>query len=296
MARWALAVVVFLVVAGLGAVAVRSMILQRRRMHPEREVVPLDVARAKLPGVEAVAFVTRDGLRLDGWYAAGTNGTAVVFAGGVGARRDELLPEAALLNGAGFGVLLFDWRAEGTSEGTVATWGDLERDDLRAAVDFAARRPDVTQKRVGVFGLSMGGAVAALVAPEEPRIAAMAIAGTYPSLEETTRKDFERQGALSGSPAVWTLRWEGVHVDEVRPIDRLCAFAPRPLLILEGELDDTRVERQGERLFAAACEPKQFHAVPRARHGHLLDAGDPEYPALLRAHFGRMVGAPPTSP
>lgn len=285
--------VLFLVPA---AIAVRAAHAEHVRIHPVREPETIAAASPSLPGVRDVSFSSSDGLRLAGWYAPGTNGAAVVFAGGWSAKRSELLPEAKLLHDAGFGVLLFDWRGHGASGGTASTWGDRERDDLRAALDFAAAQPDVTSHRLGLFGFSMGGAVAGLVAPDDARVAAVALVGTYPTLEDTTRKDFDRWGALSGTPAVWTLRLEGVRVDEVRPVDRLCAIAPRPLLIVDGAEDETRVERQSERLLAAACEPKQLHVVPRAHHGGLMAAGDPDYPALLLAHFGRIVATPPPSP
>lgn len=289
-------VVLLLLLALPVAIAAQSARRAYERLHPAREPEPLAVAQAVLPDARDVAFVTRDGLHLAGWYAPGRNGAAIVFAGGWSARRSELLPEAKLLHDAGFGVLLFDWRAHGASEGTQSTWGDRERDDLRAALDFAAAQADVTRHRLGLFGFSMGGAVAALVAPDDERIGAVALAGTYPTLEDTTRKDFERWGALSGWPAVEALRLEGVRVDEVRPIDRLCAIAPRPLLLVDGDADETRVAHQSERMLAAACGPHALHLVPGAHHGHFMDAGDPEYPALLVAHFGHMVSDTPLPP
>lgn len=287
-------VVLLLVLALPAAIAVRSAWREYGRTHPEREPEPLSVAQAVLPDARDVTFVTRDGLHLAGWYAPGRNGEAIVLAGGWAAKRSELLPEAKLLHDAGFGVLLFDWRAHGSSDGTLSTWGDRERDDLRAALDFAAAQADVTRHLLGVFGFSMGGAVAALVTPNDERVRAVALAGTYPALDETTRKDLDHWGALSGWPAVETLRLEGVHVDEVRPIDRLCSIAPRPLLLVDGDADETRVDHQSERMEAAACGPHAQHLVPGAHHGHLMSAGDPEYPALLLAHFATMVSERPT--
>lgn len=293
--RRAVAVLVLLL-AFPAAVAVQSALREHRRMHPEREPEALSVARASLPDAVAVTFTTSDAIAIEGWYAPGKNGAAVVLAGGVGARRSELLPEAKLLHDAGFAVLLFDWRAHGSSAGTVSTWGDLERNDLRAALDFASAQPDVTSHRLGLYGFSMGGAVAALVAAGDARVGAVALAGTYPTLEETTKKDLDRWGALSGEPAVETLRLEGVHVGDVRPIDHLCELAPRPLLIFDGDADETRVAHQSERMEAASCGPHALHLVHGAHHGRLMDAGDPEYPALLLAHFGRMVAAPRSPP
>lgn len=172
--------VLLLLLAFPAAVAVQSALREHRRMHPEREPEALAVARASLRDAATVTFTTSDGLALGGWYAAGKNGAAVVLAGGWSAKRSELLPEAKLLHDAGFGVLLFDWRAHGSSAGGSSTWGDLERNDLRAALDFAAAQPDVTTHRLGLYGFSMGGAVAALVAAGDARVAAVALAGTFP--------------------------------------------------------------------------------------------------------------------
>ena len=58
----------------------------------------------------------------------------------------------------GYGVLIFDRRGEGESDGdpNPYAWNDGER-DLLAAIDFLKRRPDVEPDRIGGIGLSVGG-------------------------------------------------------------------------------------------------------------------------------------------
>ena len=64
---------------------------------------------------------------------------------------------ARMLVRHGYGVLLFDRRGEGESEGDPNAFGwDGER-DLRAAVAFLRTRPDVDPERIGGIGLSVGG-------------------------------------------------------------------------------------------------------------------------------------------
>jgi hypothetical protein len=63
---------------------------------------------------------------------------------------------ARMLARHGYGVLRFDRRGEGESEGdpNLLGWG-MDR-DLRAAVAFLEERPDVRDGRIGGLGLSVG--------------------------------------------------------------------------------------------------------------------------------------------
>ena len=57
----------------------------------------------------------------------------------------------------GYGVLLFDRRGEGASEGDPNTFGWVGDRDLHAATDYLHSRPDVDPERIGAIGLSVGG-------------------------------------------------------------------------------------------------------------------------------------------
>ena len=102
---------------------------------------------------EDVAFTTSDGLRLVGWYIPSRNGAAVIaFPGRRGPQKS-----ARLLARHGYGVLLFDRRGEGKSEGDPNLLGWEGTRDLEAAVRWLEARPDVEDDRIGGVGLSVGG-------------------------------------------------------------------------------------------------------------------------------------------
>ena len=65
---------------------------------------------------------------------------------------------ARMLARHGYGVLIFDRRGEGESDGdpNPYAWNEGEK-DLLAAIDFLKRRPDVEPGRIGGIGLSVGG-------------------------------------------------------------------------------------------------------------------------------------------
>ena len=90
---------------------------------------------------ENVKFETSDGLELEGWYVPSKNGAAVIaFPGRNGPQK-----QTRMLARHGYGVLLFDRRGEGKSEGDPHAFGWGGEKDIKAAIAYlpapARRRP-----------------------------------------------------------------------------------------------------------------------------------------------------------
>ena len=116
------------------------------------EYVDTHVARAVVPAAdlgaphEDVSFTTSDGLELHGWYVPSRNGAAVIaFPGRKGPQA-----HTRMLVRHGYGVLLFDRRGEGESDGDPNSWGWGGDRDLQAAIAWLARAP--TSTRTGSAG------------------------------------------------------------------------------------------------------------------------------------------------
>ena len=92
---------------------------------------------------EQVEFRTSDGLLLKGWYIESQNGAAVISFPG----RASSQKRAKLLARHGYGVLLFDRRGEGESEGDPNLFGWQGERDVHAAVAFLQGVP--TSTRIG---------------------------------------------------------------------------------------------------------------------------------------------------
>jgi uncharacterized protein len=102
---------------------------------------------------DKVSFETSDGLTLKGWFVPSKNrATAIVFPGKKGTQK-----HARMLVRHGYGVLVFDRRGEGESEGDPNALGWNFNRDLAGALQFLRRRPDVDESRIGGVGLSVGG-------------------------------------------------------------------------------------------------------------------------------------------
>jgi len=275
-----------------GCLALRGHRIGQGLLHPPRVPVQRPAATGELAGLEDVSFRSSDGVTLRGWYVPSRNRAAVVLVHGFADNRAQLLFEARALARAGYGVLLFDLRGHGESGGDRVTWGDRERRDVTAALDFVSTRPDVEATRLGLFGFSMGGTTSLLVAEQDPRVRAVAAAGAYPALEADIYSGYGRWGALSAEPVLWTLRGAGVDVDAVRPIDGMCRLQGRPLLLVNGDVDPDAPAKLQASLFRAACEPKALWVVEGAGHGEYSRVSPDEYARRLREHFDRaLLGA-----
>src|SRR5918999_1558120 len=117
---------------------------------------------------------TSDGLTLEGSYVPSENGAAVIVAFGRKGTQDP----ARMLARHGYGVLIFDRRGEGESDGdpNPYAWDDGEK-DLMAAIEFLKDRPDVDPGRVGGIGLSVGGETFLQAAAHSHDIAAVVSEG-----------------------------------------------------------------------------------------------------------------------
>jgi uncharacterized protein len=204
-------------------------------------------------GVEERAITTTDGVRLHAFYAPPPpDGPVLVWshgnAGNITIRADVL----EMLAGAGLGVLAYDYRGYGASEGRPNEQGLYL--DAEAAYD-SVRAAGVPAERIVCFGESLGGGVTVELARRRP-CAAVVLLSTFTSLNEVARHHY---GPLA-------------HVLMTRfPSLERIADVRVPLLAIHGDRDEVVPYELGERLFAAANEPKRFVRVPGATHNDVFD-------------------------
>lgn len=109
----------------------------------------------------------------------GPHRVAVLISGSGPQNRDEeilghkpFLVLADHLTRAGIGVLRFDDRGVGASEGDFASATSADfATDVEAAVAYLRNRPEVNPQQIGLIGHSEGGLIAPMVAAKDPAIA-----------------------------------------------------------------------------------------------------------------------------
>jgi pimeloyl-ACP methyl ester carboxylesterase len=267
---------VTLLALGSAAIAFRFAKSGYGFCHPKRTAVTPEeraAARAAFPALEEVAFAGADNVMLRGWFVPPSNGVVVVMTHGLWGNRASFLPEAEVFARHGYGVLLYDSRAHGTSDGSAATWGDRETGDVMAAVTLGSGRPGVTH--VALLGFSVGALAVAHAAAEDQRVRAVILYATWTSLRDEIQH--KAGGRLRGELELLGFRYSGVRVDAVHPIDVVARIAPRPLLMIAGQEDPDTPPGVMERVFAAAREPKEIWRQAGVGHGGYLQAAPAEY-------------------
>ena len=107
---------------------------------------------------ENISFNSLDGLKLSGWYIPPRGKTVIILIHSYYADRRQTLPVAEMLFKHGYGLLMYDQRANGESEGQVRSLGWRDIPDLRAAANWlTGRQKDL---RIGAYGCSIGAAIA----------------------------------------------------------------------------------------------------------------------------------------
>ncbi len=263
-----------------------------RAIHPSACDDPPELAEYPVleAAVEPVAFRSADGTRLAGWLAVGERDEAVVLLHGYRCDRRELLPHAEMLYDAGFTVLLFDFRNRGESGGEFVSLGYYEREDALAAIDHLKARPGLDGSKVGLLGLSQGGATAILAAAESDDVLAVAAEAPFRSVDSAVAQSFSHFVGLPAFPfapiTVWLAeRRTGIGTDDVVPERTVPALSPTPLLVMHGLDDETISPADSEAIFAAAGEPKELWLIPGAGHSEGATTAPDEYRRRIVAFF-----------
>ncbi len=217
---------------------------------------------------EIVEFPSRDGLQLFGWFVPGRNRAVIVLVHGFGSQGISMIYHANALAAYGYGSLMFDLRAHGSSEGDTCTWGWREINDLLGAVDYLQSRDDVDADKIGVLGISLGGQIALRAAAESTAIHGVVAEG--PSV--ATLADHGGQPTTLRRWINYPINWLNYamlsFMNGVRPPPGVLAtigrIAPRPLLLIStGRGGEQRVTRL---FYQAAAEPKELWEISEGKH------------------------------
>jgi uncharacterized protein len=234
---------------------------------------------------EEVNFTSSDGLRLQGWYVPSKNGAAVIsFPGRKGPQKP-----ARLLAEHGYGVLLFDRRGEGESEGDPNAFGWRGTRDLEGAIAYLRSRPDVDPNRIGGVGLSVGGEVMLQAAAETDDFKAIVSEGAgVRSVREAVHVPGAVKVIFTQISAIGTLGTM-VFASDLAPPDLkdLSAEISEPLLVIYAEpgMGGETISRQ---YYDAAKGPKELWPAPGGHTG-AFEAAPQEYERRVVGFFDRAL-------
>ncbi len=249
--------------------------------HAARAVVP----EARLGTTyQDVTFTTSDGLKLAGWYIPSRNGAAVIaFPGRKGPQK-----HARMLARHGYGVLLFDRRGEGASEGDPEALGWVGDRDVNAAIAFLAGRPEVDRNRIGGIGLSTGGEVLLQTAARSTALKAVVSEGAgIRSIREERDLPTAMKWALAPQWSVSTATYAvfSNHAPPPNLKDLVGRIAPRPVFLIYAREGQGGEQELNPGFYAAARQPKTLWGIAGSAHTGGISARPREYERRVLQFF-----------
>lgn len=234
---------------------------------------------------EDVTLTSQDGVRLSGWYIPSRNKAAVILLHGHSGNRLGVVHQAEALVQAGYGVLMFDLRAHGSSDGRRFTRSQTGVDDVLTAVSYLSKRPDINAAGIGVMGVSVGGLFALQAAAQTVAIRAVAVDGPSPA----TLDDVPFSNSLLGRLNLWqeryflrAMQWFAPHTPLSANREVVAKLKERPLLLIAtGE----GVEAEMAQRLANEVQTAVLWQIPEARHAQGWHERPEEYDHRLVAFF-----------
>lgn len=172
----------------------------------------------------------------------------------------------------GFIVLIFNFRGSGESEGNFDMLGWTR--DLKAAIDYLYQLDVADKSRLSVMGFSGGAATTVYCAARDKRISSV-VSCACPArffdiaefsrieefLEHCREVGIIRDNNFPPSVDEWARGFE-----EISPLKRIHQIAPRPILIVHGDSDETVDPSHAWELYNASGEPRDIAIIEGGEH------------------------------
>jgi abhydrolase domain-containing protein 17 len=216
---------------------------------------------------DILKLTTHDQIQLSAVYRPNpASKYTIMYVHGNAEDLGDIQPILQRLQDIGFSVFAYDYRGYGTSQGKPSERTAYR--DIETAYNYLIQQLTVPAQRIIAFGRSVGGGSAVDLAARKP------LAGLI--MESSFTSAFRVVLPFSILP-----------FDKFRNIDKLKKVTC-PVLVMHGKADDIIPFQHGQKLFAAANEPKLSLWVEQAGHNDFMWVAGEQYADILRK-FAQLV-------
>jgi hypothetical protein len=231
-----------------------------------------------------VAFDATDGVHLSGWYRPTRNGATLLVIHGGGGDRTGAVAHAKLLVRHGYGVLLYDARGRGRSEGQQNAFGWGWTKDVAGAIAFLKGRPEVDPARIGGLGLSTG--ADALIQAAGLGMGLHGVVADGAAAESF--EDWRRLQGITAMTPFFAAEFATVRITSGAksgpPLEDMVKRVTEPLLLISGgRAEEYRFNVKYER--DAGSRPVEHWNLPEAGHTGAIREAAPAYERRVTDFF-----------
>ncbi len=246
------------VLLGYAAVVVVLYLTQASIVYQPRREIGRTPSNIGLP-FESFTVTAPDGIPIAGWYVPHPAPRAtVLFCHGNNGNIAEELDTISVLHGLGLAVTVFDYRGYGESGGTPTEEGTYR--DAEAVREWLASEKGAPLGEVILHGRSLGGAVAAKLAADEPP-KLLILEAPFTSIADMGHLHY---------PWLPVRALKRFHYDTLACVARVTC----PVLVIHSPEDTVVPIRLGRRVYDAAREPKAFLEITGRHRDGFLTSGE----------------------
>lgn len=203
-----------------------------------------DVTKYEDLDIETLEIISKDGLKLKGYYIEKfkESNKLMIIVHGYTSNHYIALQYLDMFFEEGFNVLMIDVRSHGNSEGTYATYGYYEREDLDQWIDFMKSKLG-NNIIIGLHGQSMGAATILMYGGKyEDKVKFIIADCPYSNGKELFRYQFKQYKGTPLYPLYWFLNKRckklcGFDINDISPIDDI-KNKNIPTMFIHGTGDD----------------------------------------------------------
>lgn len=217
---------------------------------------------------DILKLTTHDQIQLSAVYLPNpASQYTIVYIHGNAEDLGDIQPALQYLHKIGFSVFAYDYRGYGTSQGKPSERHAYR--DMETVYNYLIQQLSVPAQKIIAFGRSVGGGSAVDLAAHQP------LAGLI--MESSFTSAFRVVVPFPLLP-----------FDKFPNLNKI-KKVKCPVLIMHGKADEVIPFQHGQKLFAAANEPKLSLWVDEASHNDLMWVAGDQYAAVLR-RFAQLVG------
>ena len=223
---------------------------------------------------DEISIPTKNDRRLYGWWIPADNPSyeelpTIILIHGWARNVDRMMSYIKQLHPAGYNLLAFDSRCHGRSDDDKFSSMPKYTEDIQAAIAYSLELPNVDTNRIGLLGLSMGGAASIYAASMDNRIQAVVTVGAFSHPEKVMGLEFRKHKIPF--PIVWLVfRYMEIRIgkrfNQIAPSNNI-AKGDAKFLLIHGINDETVPLDQAEELYEAG-KPANTKLWKVAGKGH----------------------------
>ena len=231
-----------------------------------------------------IRYDSFDGISLEAYltYAKtdSTKGT-VIMLHGIRGSKAYFFNLSNTIAKKGYNAVALDLRAHGFSGGRYSTFGVKEQKDVVALIDYLIKEEGI-QNNIGIWGQSLGGAMALQTLAFDERLKFGIIESTFSNFNLITN-DYAKQylgfsiSAFTNYQVKRAGKIAGFDPDKANPAEA-CKKIEQPVLMVHGAKDKRiKIEYGRQNFEQLKSDKKQFYEIPNGNHYNIWQFGGEPY-------------------